>query len=111
MKRPISPDTASPAATRDDDDESATPLPKSTKNYVTPAGFKRLKLDRAMVIGVRTDILFPVEQQRELADGISSVCPDTRLAELDCIRGHDSFLVDMDAFRPVICEFFDSCCE
>ena len=30
---------------------------------------------------------------------------------LDCIRGHDSFLVDMDAFRPVICEFFESCCE
>ncbi|NCF73350.1 MAG: homoserine O-acetyltransferase [Gammaproteobacteria bacterium] len=75
------------------------------------AGFKRLQLDRAMVVGVRTDILFPVEQQRELADGISSVCPDTRLVELDCIRGHDSFLVDMDAFRPVICEFFESCCE
>jgi len=73
------------------------------------SGFKRLKLDRALVIGVRTDILFPPEQQRELADGISSVCSDTRLAELDCIRGHDSFLVDMDAFRPVICEFFESC--
>ena len=43
MKRPISPDTASPTAARDDDDESAPPLPKSTKNYVTPAGFKRLK--------------------------------------------------------------------
>jgi homoserine O-acetyltransferase len=75
------------------------------------AGFKKLKLDRALVIGVRTDILFPVEQQRELADGISSVCSDTQLAELDCIRGHDSFLVDMDAFRPVICEFFESCCD
>ena len=75
------------------------------------AGFKRLTLDQALVIGVRTDILFPVEQQRELADGISSVCSDTRLAELDCIRGHDSFLVDMDAFRPVICEFFESCCS
>jgi len=74
------------------------------------SGFKRLKLDRALVIGVRTDILFPVDQQRELADGISSVCSDTQLAELDCIRGHDSFLVDMDAFRPVLCEFFESCC-
>jgi homoserine O-acetyltransferase len=73
------------------------------------SGFKRLKLDQALVIGVRTDILFPVEQQRELADGISSICSDTRLAELDCIRGHDSFLVDMDAFRPVICEFFETC--
>ncbi len=75
------------------------------------AGFKRLKLDRALVMGVRTDILFPPEQQQELADGISSVCSDTRHAELDCIRGHDSFLVDMDAFRPVICEFYESCCD
>ena len=75
------------------------------------AGFKRLKLDKVLVVGVRTDILFPVEQQRELATGISAVCDDTRLAELDCIRGHDSFLVDMDAFRPVICEFFESCCD
>jgi len=69
------------------------------------SGFKRLQVERALVIGVRTDILFPIEQQRELAEGISSVCKDTQLAELDCIRGHDSFLVDMDAFRPVICDF------
>ena len=69
------------------------------------SGFKRLQLERALVIGVRTDILFPLEQQRELAEGISAVCKDTQLAALDCIRGHDSFLVDMDAFRPVICDF------
>ena len=69
------------------------------------SGFKRLQLERALVMGVRTDILFPIDQQRDLAEGISSVCKDTQLAELDCIRGHDSFLVDMDAFRPVICDF------
>jgi homoserine O-acetyltransferase len=69
------------------------------------SGFKRLQLERTLVIGVRTDILFPIDQQRELAEGISAVCKDTQLAELDCIRGHDSFLVDMDAFRPVICDF------
>lgn len=70
------------------------------------AGFKRLQLDRVLVIGVRTDILFPLVQQRELAEGMASVCDDTQLVELDCIRGHDSFLVEMDAFRPVISEFF-----
>ena len=68
-------------------------------------GFQRLELERALIIGVRTDILFPIEQQRELAEGFSMVCKDTQLAELDCIRGHDSFLVDMDAFRPVIWDF------
>ena len=69
------------------------------------SGFKRLQLERTLVIGVRTDILFPPEQQRELAEGISVNCKDTQLAELNCIRGHDSFLVDMDAFRPVIWDF------
>jgi len=70
------------------------------------AGFRRLKLERTLVIGVRTDILFPLEQQRELAAGFEEVCDDARLVELDCIRGHDSFLVEMDAFRPVMCDFF-----
>jgi homoserine O-acetyltransferase len=74
------------------------------------SGFKKLKLERALVIGVETDILFPIDQQEELADGLAEVCDDTQLIRLDCIRGHDSFLVDMDAFRPVICEFFESCC-
>ena len=68
-------------------------------------GFERLQLERVLVIGVRTDILFPIHQQRELADGFAVNCTDTQLVELDCIRGHDSFLVDMDAFRPVIWDF------
>ncbi len=75
------------------------------------AALRRLQLQKALVIGVTTDILFPLHQQRELAEGLSKVCLDTRFVPLDCIRGHDSFLVDMDAFRPVICEFFESCCE
>ena len=73
------------------------------------SGFKRTNLDRVLVMGVTTDILFPVHQQRELAAGFKEVCSNTEYIELDCIRGHDSFLVDMDAFRPVICEFFESC--
>ena len=71
------------------------------------SGFKRLNLERALVIGVETDILFPIQQQRDLAEGLDAVCDDTTLIELDCIRGHDSFLVDMDAFRPVICDFLE----
>ena len=68
--------------------------------------FGRLVLERVLVIGVETDILFPLRQQRELADGLAVVCKDTKLVELDCTKGHDSFLVEMDAFRPVLTEFF-----
>jgi homoserine O-acetyltransferase len=70
-------------------------------------GFRRLKLQRALVIGTQTDILFPIHQQHQLADGIRSVCKDTWLVELDSIQGHDAFLVDMDSFRPVICDFLE----
>ena len=71
------------------------------------AAFKRLNLERALVIGVTSDILFPLHQQEQLAEGLKAVCADTTFVPLDCIRGHDSFLVEMDAFRPVLCDFFD----
>ena len=72
------------------------------------AGFARMDLQRAMVIGVTTDILFPLQQQKELAEGLSSVT-EVEYVELDCVKGHDSFLADMDAFRPVICRYFETC--
>jgi homoserine O-acetyltransferase len=71
------------------------------------SGFRTLKLKRALVIGVETDILFPLHQQEELAKGLSEFVGEVRLERLDCIKGHDSFLVDMDAFRPVICSYFE----
>lgn len=70
------------------------------------AAFDRLRLERALVVGVQTDILFPPRQQDQLAAGLEKVCKDSVLVQLDCIRGHDSFLVDMDAFRPVVTDFF-----
>jgi len=73
------------------------------------AAFSRLDLCRALIVGVTSDILFPLKQQLELADGLSRVVADVDMVTLDCIKGHDSFLVEMDAFRPVICNYFDSC--
>ena len=70
------------------------------------AGLGRIRVERAMVIGVETDLLFPIRQQRELAAGLESPGRDVRLVELPSIQGHDSFLVDMDQFRPVVAEFF-----
>ena len=48
-----------------------------------------------------------LEQQRELADGLARIVPKTEFVELDCIKGHDSFLVEMDAFRPVVSRYFE----
>ena len=70
------------------------------------AGVARLQVDRALVIGVESDFLFPVHQQRELADALKTVVPDLNFNALPSIQGHDSFLVDMDRFRPAVASFF-----
>lgn len=66
-----------------------------------------VRAERALVIGVSTDILFPIHQQRELAAGLAAGAAEVEFEELASIQGHDSFLVDMDRFRPVIRRFFD----
>ena len=70
------------------------------------AGLARVKAQRVLVIGVATDFLFPIDQQRELAELMDRPGRPADLVELASIQGHDSFLVDMDRFRPVIAEFF-----
>jgi homoserine O-acetyltransferase/O-succinyltransferase len=67
---------------------------------------QRVQLDRALVIGVQTDFLFPLSQQRELAEGLQQVVPEVDFRSLASIQGHDSFLVDMDRFRPAVASFF-----
>jgi homoserine O-acetyltransferase len=65
----------------------------------------RIRARHAMVIGVATDFLFPIHQQRELAHSLRHVCRCVDFRELPSIQGHDSFLVDMDRFRPAISDF------
>ena len=67
--------------------------------------FKQLKLEEALIIGVETDLLFPISQQAELAEALEKYVNKVRLVRLDSLQGHDSFLVDMDRFRPVISAF------
>lgn len=69
-------------------------------------GLERVSLERALVIGVETDFLFPIEQQEELAIGLKDYVPDVDFRRLDSRQGHDSFLVDMDRFRPAIASQF-----
>lgn len=66
---------------------------------------RRFAVERALVMGVETDLLFPIEQQQELADGLAAGGRQVELARLPSLQGHDSFLVDMDRFRPVIADF------
>jgi homoserine O-acetyltransferase/O-succinyltransferase len=67
--------------------------------------FSRLKLKQAQVVGVESDMLFPIHQQRQLAEALQAAGISTRFETLASKQGHDSFLVDMARFRPVIGDF------
>ncbi|MFT5219642.1 MAG: homoserine O-acetyltransferase [Planctomycetota bacterium] len=70
-------------------------------------GMARLKVTRALVIGVTTDILFPLRQQREVADLMCKTGTDVELVEIDSVNGHDAFLIDDSHFSPVVKQFLD----
>jgi homoserine O-acetyltransferase len=67
--------------------------------------FKHLRLRNALVVGVETDILFPLHQQHALADALQRAAIETQYLPLASKQGHDSFLVDMDRFRPAVGDF------
>ena len=70
------------------------------------SAFKNLRLDRVLVLGVQSAFLFPAHQQEELANAFNKRNIPTEYVLLPSVQGHDSFLVDMDRFRPVIADFF-----
>jgi len=72
------------------------------------AAFANTQLKKALVIGVETDILFPVHQQEAIANALKANNIDVEYHGLPCIQGHDAFLVDYDRFCPAINEFFQN---
>ncbi|MCG8435646.1 MAG: homoserine O-acetyltransferase [Gammaproteobacteria bacterium] len=69
--------------------------------------FRKIKLAKALVIGVTTDFLFPLEQQQELAELLTLSGASVELAELESLQGHDSFLADFARFGPAVAGFFN----
>jgi homoserine O-acetyltransferase/O-succinyltransferase len=70
------------------------------------AGLAKIRARRSLIIGVQTDILFPVEQQIELAEGLRKAGREVDFHNLPSINGHDSFLIDKAHFAPVLSDFF-----
>ena len=61
-------------------------------------------LSNALVLGVESDTLFPVSQQKEIAEYLASGTTKVIYKSLDCLQGHDSFLVDIETFsREIKC--------
>ena len=70
-------------------------------------GLAKVGARRALVIGVETDLLFPISHQKQIADGLENGKREVIFHSLESIQGHDAFLVDMDRFRPILCDFFN----
>lgn len=65
-----------------------------------------IELRSANVIGVETDILFPLYQQQAIADALAGNGIGTDFTELASLMGHDAFLVDYDHFTPIVRAYF-----
>jgi homoserine O-acetyltransferase len=57
---------------------------------------------RTLVVGIETDLLFQISEQRLLAEEI----PGARFACLQSLYGHDGFLVEFDQLCDIIQEFY-----
>lgn len=67
----------------------------------------RLGIESALVIGVESDILFPMHQQKEIAAALAAGSCRVDLRCLASIQGHDAFLVDRQRFAPPVAEFLN----
>jgi homoserine O-acetyltransferase len=70
--------------------------------------FAKIRAQRALVIGVESDMLFPLFQQREIAEVLRASGTDVEFHAFPSIQGHDSFLVDEERFEPAIGGFLRS---
>jgi homoserine O-acetyltransferase len=72
----------------------------------TPAGaLERAGAERALVIGVESDILFTITEQNAIATAFENAGTATEFVPLASLEGHDAFLVDIDPFSAAIGRF------
>ena len=58
---------------------------------------------KTLCIGISSDVLYPVEEQKEITDNIHGA----KFAEIDSIYGHDAFLIEFEKQTKVIKSFLE----
>lgn len=67
------------------------------------SALRRIKSE-TLVIGIRSDVLFPVEEQQFLAE----VIPCANLVEIESVYGHDGFLTETDQLTDIFNDFLSN---
>ncbi len=65
----------------------------------------QLRLKKALVMGVQTDILFPIQQQKQIAKGLEISGTKVQFLSLASPLGHDAFLIDTERFGSPVADF------
>ena len=81
--------------------------PGASSDAHTLAGLESIRVEKALAIGAETDILFPVEQQRAIAEGLAAGGAEADFLSMPSPQGHDAFLVDFERFAPAVRSFLD----
>lgn len=66
-----------------------------------------INLESALVVGSKSDLLFPTELQQQLHQLLLEIECDSQLMITDSIQGHDAFLVDNTAYGNLVKMYLD----
>jgi homoserine O-acetyltransferase len=64
---------------------------------------------RTLVIGISSDILFPIHLQHETVERLNAVGRHAEYSEITSPRGHDAFLIEYAQLTEVISRFLQRC--
>lgn len=65
----------------------------------------RIRAKHTLVIGVDTDFLFPIYQQREIAELLQNLGRQVEFIAMPSLQGHDAFLSDQARFARAVEQF------
>ena len=69
------------------------------------AALEGTRAERVLVIGVESDLLYPIHEQAALAEAFEHSGVPTQFTRMPSLEGHDAFLVDIPRFDAAIREF------
>ena len=69
--------------------------------------FSKVNLETALVVGAKSDLLFPQNQQEEMVKLLNDSGCKAELDMTESVQGHDSFLVDEVNYSRIIRKYLN----